>query len=106
MGEGDLVAQEVILLGLFDAVGVIDAGAEPARIDGDHCLITTPVGDTGSADVELDIGPDLTSPYRVPQGDLTATMPTLVFTVVALDSSERDLWLAYDTDDHDARIRF
>ena len=39
-------------------------------------------------------------------GDLTATMPTLVFTVVALDSSERDLWLAYDTDDHDARIRF
>jgi Tol biopolymer transport system component len=27
-----------------------------------------------SADIELDIGPDLTSPYRVPQGDLTATL--------------------------------
>lgn len=27
-----------------------------------------------SADVELDIGPDLTAPYRVPQGPLTATL--------------------------------
>ena len=27
-----------------------------------------------SADVALDIGPDLTSPYRVPQGDVTATL--------------------------------
>lgn len=27
-----------------------------------------------AADVELDIGPDLTSPYRVPQGPLTATL--------------------------------
>ena len=27
-----------------------------------------------AADVELDIGPDLTAPYRVPQGDLTATL--------------------------------
>lgn len=25
-------------------------------------------------DIELDIGPDLTAPYRVPQGDLTATL--------------------------------
>jgi Tol biopolymer transport system component/predicted amidohydrolase len=27
-----------------------------------------------TADVALDIGPDLTAPYRVPQGDLTATL--------------------------------
>lgn len=27
-----------------------------------------------TADVNLDIGPDLTAPYRVPQGDLTATL--------------------------------
>jgi len=27
-----------------------------------------------SADIELDVGPDLTSPYRVSQGDLTATL--------------------------------
>ena len=27
-----------------------------------------------TADVSLDIGPDLTAPYRVPQGDLTATL--------------------------------
>jgi Tol biopolymer transport system component/predicted amidohydrolase len=27
-----------------------------------------------AADVDLDIGPDLTAPYRVPQGDLTATL--------------------------------
>ncbi|MDH3441591.1 MAG: amidohydrolase, partial [Gammaproteobacteria bacterium] len=27
-----------------------------------------------SVDVELDTGPDLTSPYRVPQGDVTATL--------------------------------
>jgi Tol biopolymer transport system component len=27
-----------------------------------------------TADIALDIGPDLTSPYRVPQGDLTATL--------------------------------
>ena len=31
-------------------------------------------GNPLTADVALDIGPDLTAPYRVPQGDLTATL--------------------------------
>lgn len=39
-------------------------------------------------------------------GDLTAAMPVFAAHVVALDESEGDVWLAYDTTNHDARIRF
>ena len=49
-----------------------------ARIDGDHCLITTPVGDTGSADDEADrmLSRWLDRPValRAAGGDATSTI--------------------------------
>ena len=55
-----------------------DGAALILNADGRIWRVDVATGDRSeipfSAEVNLDVGPDLTSPYRVPQGDVTATL--------------------------------